>query len=469
MCVTGLLIAVIVLNNSAHRCKSSWVQQMRIMYSTYTETVSRILKPCIVGLKNMKSLASLKDKINLCIVGAGEVVRDRYSRGLNTSHNKSVFCVRWLYDVLPEIEALPTLKYFPDAVYRQIPLSITEASHQIIKEVPSNAVIIIATPVHLHIPYALNFLDKFHLVAIEKPATNSKEEYHALEQMCYQCGCSWFPLAYYLIEKALPYLILMQKEFRIKPYLDLIEPQFEPERLSELRKDLGSPRKFIGCILEGIGSAGTLNNRKWVLTPEGGGNTWETLFHLSSLVAVTPEEALEPCAIAQSRRGIVRSIISELNIPPHELEDTANLVNFNVGQLSAIIFSAKYLSTASHQRWLRLECDGGEVVVDFSNASMVVETKNDKIHTQLIDPTPYHTQFALLSAKVINPDMPLPWDVYREAFKINKQIYDCAQQKVPQDYEQGLDVQTLVHQIGEGELTFPDQLAQSIPRKKLSS
>lgn len=385
-------------------------------------------------------------KTSLCIIGAGEVVRERYSRGLATAKNLSNFRVDWICDILPEAYLTSTLQHFSDAVYIQVSPSISQAANQIIQTVPPDAVVVIATPVQLHIPYALLLLGKYRLIAIEKPLTNSEQQYTALESLSNQLNCSWFPLAYYLIEKALPYLLLMRSDFRISPYLDLVEPKIELQRLTELRNDLGYPRKIVGCILEGIDSAGSLDRRPWVLTPEAGGNTWETLFHLTCLIAVSIDQASKHFTIEQSYKGIVREVIS--NFSGFEPEDTANLVHLTTEQTSATIFAAKYLSAESHQRWLKIECEGGEVVLDFSNAAMVVETKNDKVNYQLCDPTPYATQFSLLNEMVKNPTMLIPENIYRDAFRLNSQIYEFSKSKVSQPYSKKISVNNLVNSIG---------------------
>jgi hypothetical protein len=196
----------------------------------------------------------MNDNIDLCIIGFGEVVRDRYSRGLSRPQNADVFRVRWICDLFPESGVDFISHIFPQAKYFQVPSSIKEAISIITQEVPPEAVITIATPTNLHIPYALQLISKFRLVAIEKPVTNSLQEYFALESMCDHTGHSWFPLAYYLIEKALPYLVLMNREFRTRSYLDLLEPTVDSEKLFKLREDLGKPRKLVGCILEIIDS-----------------------------------------------------------------------------------------------------------------------------------------------------------------------------------------------------------------------
>ena len=402
--------------------------------------------------------------INLCIIGAGEVVKKRYSNGLIASKNAQEFCVRWLYDILPEKEITTTLKYFPKAKYTQISESIKKAGEHILKETPPDAVVIIATPTPTHIPYALQLIDRFCLIAIEKPATNSLETLINLENKCFQVGKSWFPLAYYLIEKALPYLVLMKKELQIPPYLNLLTPRLTSKQLTELRSDLGLPRKLVGCILEGGDtSSGHLDDRKWVLTPKAGGNTWETLFHLSSLITTTSSFSEEKLNIPYSYRGVIEEI--GINDNSNILEDTAHLTCIETDKLSSIIFSAKYLHPDSCQRWLKVSCEGGEVMVDFSNAAMMIETKNQKVHYQLIDKTPYAAQFSLLSERHRNPKMPLPENTYKKAVKLNQNIYDFGKTKKTNRYKKNIRIEELIDTISsKKEGLFPLDQRISIPR-----
>ncbi|MBO3457794.1 hypothetical protein G7B40_021750 [Aetokthonos hydrillicola Thurmond2011] len=403
--------------------------------------------------------------IDLCIIGAGEVVRERYSLGLAATRNLSRFRVSWIYDILPVSEVSLTLQKFPSAVYTQIPRSVSEAVHLIIQEVPPSAVVIIATPVQFHIPYAIQMLGKFRLIAVEKPLTNSQEEYAIFESLTDQINQSYFLLSYYLIEKALPYLIFCCPDFHVKPYIDLIEPIIEPELLSELHKELGLPQKLVACILESVGFAGSLDNRSWVLTPEAGGNTWETLFHLTCLVSVGFKNASRRFTILQSYRGVVNEISSMFNnqLP----QDTANLVHLKTDEISAIIFAAKYLHSKSHQRWLKLECQGGEMVIDFSSTVLTVETKSYKIQYQLSDPTPYATQFFILSEMLENSAIPFPQKVYTEGFMLNAQIYEFSQRFRPELYEKGLSAKVLANSLGaDNNLGFLWETPYNLPRIK---
>ena len=57
----------------------------------------------------------MNDNIDLCIIGFGEVVRDRYSRGLSRPQNADVFRVRWICDLFPESDVDFISHIFPQA------------------------------------------------------------------------------------------------------------------------------------------------------------------------------------------------------------------------------------------------------------------------------------------------------------------------------------------------------------------
>ncbi len=155
---------------------------------------------------------------------------------------------------------------------------------------------VVATPSSTHYDY-YNLMKQMNCIcAIEKPATIDLSHYKSMRSESFgeNTSSDWFPMGYYLLEKGFPLLYLLNDEIsELEDYSELVDvkdiaPAWHSKSgcdFKKLRDALGQVKELRGLILEG-GSSNELRQRFWVLDNGGGGNTWETLFHLVNMVSI---------------------------------------------------------------------------------------------------------------------------------------------------------------------------------------
>ncbi len=341
----------------------------------------------------------VRSRFPCAVIGAGDVVRGRYLAAFDAQDELEL---RWIFDVVDPFGGRePRLRRIPD--------SPSAAVAQIRSAVPTHAIIIIATPTPLHLPYTRLLAPTYPWLSVEKPACTSVSDLDALDAHCRQAGGAWFPLAYYLLEKGLPLMLVSGRGLNGREHDDLVVGDVGHCR--RLTSRLGPLRAIRGCIFEGAGTAGQLDERAWVLSSGGGGNTWETLFHLTSLVAALTDgeitvEEVRPARADQS--------------PGHL--DTANWVRGRAGSVRFDIAAAKYIAVEDDQRWLVAEYDNGTVTADFESCSVEVGAKNGHATLRLRRELRYATQLALLAAWREGHTRALPYRMYRRATELTQAV-----------------------------------------------
>lgn len=353
----------------------------------------------------------------IAVIGAGDVVRTRYLAGLATQRRLRLAHVL----SLEETCAI-------DVDYTRLPDDVPTAARVIADRVPADWPIVIATPTPTHVPYGIALAQTHRRLVIEKPLTTSSTTRARFEATVGPPGSRWFPLAYYLLEKGLPLLPLLQPELRVAAVLDLLSPGASPDELQELRRALGDLRRITGCIFEGRGGASSLLARPWVLRPGGGGNTFDTFFHLA-------------CVLASAAGGPVTDLVVRPALAdgyPAGSAETATLVTGCLGGVGLALGAAKHVSAGAHERWIQLEFDGGQLRMDFETCALQGQVRGHRdVALRLADPTPYAAQFALVGAWLDDPALPLPRDVLRRALTFCERVARASEAGVQTRYERG--------------------------------
>lgn len=351
----------------------------------------------------------------LAIIGVGDVVRHRYARGLLATAERHPLEARWIFDVREPTEPLPPP--LDRATFVGVPPSPEQAAAIVRRHVPPDHPVVIATPTPTHVPWALTLLPTHRTLAIEKPLCTTADELLAFDRALATHGGRWFPLAYYLLEKGLPLLALLAAEQRHPATLAQLSGPLG--RLAETRRALGPVRRVEACILEGRGTAGTLTHRPWVLGRGGGGNTWDSLFHLTCLLAAATD--LVGLEVTSTEAARVRHLGDD---PTAAEGDTAHRCRLALrGGVEATLFAAKAVAPDSSERWMTIDFQRGRAHMDFESTTLRVEQPRGTIELRLRDRTPYATQLALLAGWLDDPAMALPLAIYRRALTAHRRIH----------------------------------------------
>lgn len=360
----------------------------------------------------------------LAIIGAGDVVRNRYARGLERLATESGIGVGWVFDITPVDDWGPHLAAtaFRRARFQRLPENLDHGAKLIAATVPPTAAVVVATPTLTHIPYAVRLIGSHRCVVVEKPLSPSLQERAAFYAAVAERGARFFPLEYYLLEKGLPLFLSAQAAFRRREYLDLVTPVQSADTFRSVAAELGRPTRVRACILEGQGPAATLSHRPWVF--RSGGNTWETLIHLTCLLSAIFDGDLDGLRIKRSYVSRVDGLEVE---NAAGLVDTAHLVHGEIAGAEIVLVAAKNISPSAHQRWFEVEYRRGLARMDFETSEFraVVPSRGIDLSLRLRDRTPYVTQFTLLERWLADDRLPLPILLYERAMQAHQRIHDA--------------------------------------------
>jgi len=388
----------------------------------------------------------MQHSLRMAIVGAGNVVRQRYSMGLASLYAAGFpLSVEALFSLDDEESMEPLLEQgpFKQAFYRRLPGDPREGARIISDCLPPEVVPVIATPTAFHVPYALELLPVFHQMAIEKPLCLDVALEAQFEEAIQAQGARWFPLSYYLLEKGLPYTWL-QGDWATPALAPLfLKGSLASGEPISIRRLLGRCTRLEACILEGRGDAGSLGHRPWVLSPAGGGNTWETLFHLVALLAMTwPDQTVR---IKSTRRALCTSWVSLAD--GWDAADSARGVVLEGEGFTARLMAAKGISAKDHQRWLVAEYEHGRLFMDLETRRLTLHGPVRTDGLELRWQAPYETQFRLLW-HWLQAGISLPLGAYRKALRLTAAIQrrDCEESCCL--YPSGLPARDLAERLG---------------------
>lgn len=373
--------------------------------------------------KNMMSRFS-KDKPSIGIIGNGEVVKKKYLPLLaSTQDFRSVEVVGAdKQHAGYSASALGTV-IFDKVAYHTDPPDIW----------------VVATPTPTHFDYYQLVRSLGCKVAVEKPATADLTRYLLMRGDDFNKNHSrnWFPLAYYLLEKGLPLLMLLNEDFaKDASYNKLIDIEVNWQKkdsgnLDKIRTGLGHIVTFKGVIFEGT-SSNSLAHRAWVLQKNGGGNLWETLFHLTCMSAVAAEYNSRYQGSSQTLG------IKSLHRFTYDIEgqvsegDIGCFAELNAGQqLPWLIATAKGVSEMLNKREVCLTFSSGYVaVMDFSTSTLKLFTDNSRqskvLTLSLKCERKYHTQFMLMRDWLASEEnnLILPMKAYDTAMSVTAIMAD---------------------------------------------
>lgn len=385
---------------------------------------------------------------HIAIVGTGDVVLNRYVRGLSAAREHGLpVVVEQVFGLASIMEVQPLLQALGLAVqaYKVLPAEPEAAAAYIHQHLSSDVLPVLAVPTDLHVPLASRLIRAGRRVVIEKPLTTDAGEFALLDTDPTLSGLfNWFPLAYYLLEKGLPLAALMCASLRQPAVLDLLHPRVSPHVLEGWCRELGAVQGLEACLLEGAGTAAVLDHRPWVLTRSGGGNTWETMFHLFSMMALIPGGDM---TLLDSSRGCVTPAGMTGGALASPYADTAHYVKARIGSVDCSLLTAKAVSPQAHQRWARLRTHGGEVFMDFESCTLSADLPSGRVQLALKDRRPYWAQFALVHAWHERRYAP-PREIYRRGFRFTSQAWSAGATQTCLAYPHGADLDLLGYCLG---------------------
>lgn len=342
-------------------------------------------------------------------IGCGEVFQRCYVVGTKHLPQERRLRFTLMADVVTEEELRrrfhrDILGY--DFTVRQLLPPCEESLRSLIRESTFRDLpILIATPTQYHVPYAKVVLEENHFCAVEKPIAACTEHVEQFQELINKYGTDrMFLFAYYLLEKGLP-LMVWARQGRVDPFVRTLVT-FNGTLLdwTEARLALGEVLEIYGVILEGKGPAGQLEQRRWVLEPNNGGNTVETFYHLVCLSSVVVGLECSPliCNVRLARHDRIKRELG------HDAAETLTWATMKAGAGVKIeLIAAKYVPPRLHQRWVVVKCERGLVRMDLETQRLEIRTDRDHVSSNLRYPERYVTQFMLLIEKLNRPKLPI--------------------------------------------------------------
>jgi hypothetical protein len=273
--------------------------------------------------------------------------------------------------------------------------------------------VVVATPTPSHVSYAVDALSAGLTVAVEKPYAATAADAMSLDPWLAPSDGQrrLFLLGYYVLEKALPLLLLARRGAVPAAYASCVTVTHGTGSWGEWRAALGPLRQLSACILEGVGGKRSLSARSWVLDPASGGITLEQLYHLACIVALFADG--EDVLVETVRLFTDRSVATRRSNEGSggTAETLSGAVLLTSGGAVARIVAGKYVRAAAHQRWVNAEFEHGSVFMDLETMAMAGQAGGCSWAAHTTDPTPYATQFKIFGAKLagadIAPELPL--------------------------------------------------------------
>lgn len=328
--------------------------------------------------------------------------------------------------------------------------SHVEACSRIVRAIKDKPdVWVVATPSSTHYDYYCLMKQMNCICAIEKPATIDLYKYKKMRSDSFGKDNSpdWFPMAYYLLEKGFPLLYLLNDEVSTSGnYSGLVEVTgVAPAWISKngcavkmLREALGQVKEFRGLILEGS-SSNALHQRFWVLENGGGGNTWETLFHLVTMVC-TAKSFNSKVSGEDFSLSVNSSVFHKFDLGGRKVfGDIGSYVSLKVPEGEWMIGTSKMVDAALNSRSVEILTENNFIIsMDFESCELKVVKDNEvqlRIKNKLL--RKYELQMTLLRRWLNSKDrqMYLPMKIYDEAMKLMESITldDEGKPNEPQD------------------------------------
>ena len=280
-------------------------------------------------------------KATMFVVGCGDVVTKRLYPALK-DHSES--SEAFVYDLVNAKDKQDYCNY----------LKNQENICAVIKQkMDEKSVIWIETPPNSHVSYLEEFIDsRAKLIVLEKPIATTQDDLEKVKTFIQteDNRNKIFFLSYYLLEKALPLLFLVNNNPNLRKYLYI-----EDESL------VNNWRFFMGDLTHvTVQISEEADNREWILQNQHGGQVFETFLHnvlIASLVCGQPDRWSD-VQISESQ-----SVDGECEI---------SLLGKS-GNTNIHLSLQKKHSPDNKNRGARFEFTGGTVAVDFNTKKLTVD------------------------------------------------------------------------------------------------
>jgi predicted dehydrogenase len=380
--------------------------------------------------------------IEITVIGAGDVFRNRYLPAVAAIGERYNFTIEDVVDIRPPSKIIAEIQHNM--------LDATICAHQLLDSTPYGLVelldqenllghpVIVATPSPFHVPYAVALLKRNMTVCIEKPFAAHRSQVSEFDKVIGELGTDrLFLLGYYALEKGLAALALAKGgNEHHQVYLDFLSPAIDPRFIAETRASLGRVRQIRAVLLEGSGSAGRLDHRSWILNPSSGGNTIETFYHLVCMALPFLDDyrkvQINSVKLARHRATVQRFYEQS----GQEASETLTIAHLSTGSdAEARLICAKYVPESLHERWMDIEFDHGRALVDFENCTLKVEGRDLNLSMELRYKTKYATQLALFAKKIRTPRLRTEYTLFRDALLLTLDIRECGLEHGLHDYD----------------------------------
>lgn len=365
----------------------------------------------------------------ISVIGAGEVLREKYLSGLAEDGGIDIR-VTDVLDIRPAETVENELSGRAGAEGLRIHTLWDSSSDGLVRLLKDKGLLsqsaVVATPTKFHVGYAMALLAAGMQVGIEKPYASSVDEVRLFDGYLTPPAIHrLFLFGYYLLEKGLPLTVLGRHEQLDEAYSRLIEPPMNLADWRDLRKELGPAQSIRAILLEGGDASGRLDERLWVLNPNGGGNTVETFYHL---ICLAFSIVGFPCswkirrAVLKTHRETAAGYKKIHGIAPAETLTASEVLLGD--RVEARFLCAKYVLPNMRQRWVEVEFDRGRVQMNLETGVLTIFVGNRSLAMRLKYTRRYATQFRLFSAKLKVPELPIEYALMRDALVLTFQIRD---------------------------------------------
>jgi hypothetical protein len=355
--------------------------------------------------------------LDLTMVGAGDVLR-RYVAAIAALDERYSLRIADIVDVRPAAETREAAAQAgcpSDVRVHEMRGTAVEDLDATLAAIPDQPAVI-ATPMRYHVAYATRVLDRGLFAIVEKPYAHRRDDLERFDRAVARHGTDrLFLMGYYALEKGLPLLVLARGGDVDPVYLAGLTPEVPKARWAEVRASLGRVRSVSGCILEGRGTAAVLEARDWILDLEAGGTTVELFYHLVCL----GWHFWEGCDIQLEQVVLLRDSLAARwyeGRSGRPAGETFTAVRLRIGEHgSATLVAGKYVPESLHQRWLRVEFEGGTAAADFEARTLAVDSDAGRLDAALAPCPAYTSQLRILAEKLRRASVPTELALFRGA------------------------------------------------------
>jgi hypothetical protein len=336
----------------------------------------------------------------IVVGGFGQVARQRILPAMKVLAAEGLLTASHIVDVLPYSQVRATLnELLPlTPTYHQIAPMKGELKRLLKDRELRSRPVVVATPTAWHAEHLCAALEASCPVALEKPLAPSMQALDEIGACLGRYDCRLlFPLGYYLLEKGLPLLALARSGSLTPVQLGCLSgPTIEEWKSA--REQLGSVISVTGVLREGP------DQRAWVLEGEAGGHTLETFSHL---IAVTLPWV--------DKLKLDRAVLGSSHVVMGGQTETMMYAEFFGPRNERVLLACqKWCPRETLERWMRIECEHGNVLMDFDSQKLTVRVGEREIQSQtMANLLKYEPQLRMFAEKIFHPDLPTEFELAR--------------------------------------------------------